>query len=189
MARNPSGTGPTTATLTTDQLAEIEALKQEIKYYEDLRKKALNKQSKIKEILDNFEAVIVGDILLDIIPDEDSDEIKNSPIISKTDVNNVLSGISAEIYSNNSYGASGNDSYSYSSYSNYTQSDITRAKSLLNSIFSNNLVKELIDRSSELNGEELYLIVYYQLIDQSNSSITAKNILKDVLEEISTSLL
>ena len=190
MARNPQGTGPTTGNLTGDQLNEYNVLKEELKYYQNLLNKTKSKRNKIKDILDNFENIIAGDIILDIIPDESSDEILNSAIISKSDIVNKLNGINTDINQSSNQGASGYDSYGYDNfYSNYTSNDIYRAKSMLNTIFNKNVIKELIARSSALNEDELYVPIYYQMIDQSNSTIAAKDLLKDVIEEIEASLL
>ena len=52
--------------LTSDQQASIAALKAERSIYENDLQKAISKRAKVKEILDNFEAVVVGDIILDI---------------------------------------------------------------------------------------------------------------------------
>lgn len=172
MARNPEGTGPTTANLTTEQVAEVNSLKEELKYYQSLLTKTKSKRSKIKNILDNFEKVVVGDMILDIIPDENSEEIMNSVIISKSDIINKLDNTDT-----------GN------SYSSYVYDTIYRAKSLVNTIFTKNVIKELIARSTQLNEEELYLPIYYQMIEQSNSSVAAKDLVRNVLEEIETDLL
>ena len=187
MARNPEGTGPTTANLTTEQVAEVNSLKEELKYYQSLLTKTKSKRSKIKNILDNFEKIIVGDMILDIIPDENSEEIMNSVIISKSDIIDKLDGIDTG-NNNNNNNASGYDSYS-NDYSNYDYNTIYRAKSLINTIFNRNVIKELIARSTQLNEEELYLPIYYQMIELSNSPVAAKDLVKNVLEEIETDLL
>lgn len=131
--------------LTPEQQAEVEKLKEELKYYQDERRQVTNKRNKIKRILDNFEKIVVGDILLDILPDENSDEIKNSPILTRSE-------IIFEINNNNVIGLS---------------DPSTRALSLkyVNAIFDMESVKELADRSSELEPDELYLAIIDSMIE------------------------
>ena len=91
--RNPnSPVFKETIVLTAEQEQAIVDLKAEREIYKEQLKRARRKRSKIKDILDNFEAVVIGDVLLDVLPDENADEIVNSVIISKTDIINVLNG-------------------------------------------------------------------------------------------------
>lgn len=129
--------------LTPEQQAEVEKLKEELKFYQDERRQVANKRNKIKRILDNFEKIIVGDILLDILPDENSDEIKNSPILTKSEIlleinNSTITGL---------------DSTTKTLSINY-----------INAIFKLESVKELTDRSSELENDELYSAVLSNII-------------------------
>jgi len=161
--------------LTPEQQAEVEKLKEELKFYQDERRQVANKRNKIKRILDNFEKIVVGDILLDILPDENSDEIKNSPILTKSEIlleinNSTITGI---------------DSTTRTLSINY-----------INAIFKLESVKELTDRSSELENDELYSAVLSNIIETRNvpgvNSVFAtrvKNFLTQIIDDLEDDLL
>ncbi len=174
--------------LTSDQQATIAALKAERSIYENDLQKAISKRAKIKEILDNFEAVVVGDIILDILPDESSEEIMNSIIISKIDILNHLNGIDVEEVTTQTTTSTG---FGYtatttttSTASGFTADQIENAQSLLEKIFNTALVKNLIFQSSELDEGELYTPVYHQVMSQINSNATGKEVLTFTLNSI-----
>ena len=181
MARSPNAqnTPSPMSLLTSDQLVAIEALKAERSIYEKKLQKAINKRAKIKEILDNFEAVVVGDIILDILPDESSEEIMNSIIISKIDILNHLNGIDVEEITTES--TSGNYT---TTASGFTADQIENAISLLEEIFNTALVKNLIFQSSELDEGELYVPVYHQVMSQIYPNPTGKEVLTFTLNSI-----
>jgi len=161
--------------LTPEQQAEVEKLKEELKFYQDERRQVANKRNKIKRILDNFEKIVVGDILLDILPDENSDEIKNSPILTKSEIlleinNSTIMGL---------------DSTTKTLSINY-----------INAIFKLESVKELTDRSSELENDELYSAVLSNIIETRNvpgvNSVFAtrvKNFLTQIIDDLEDDLL
>lgn len=161
--------------LTPEQQAEVEKLKEELKFYQDERRQVANKRNKIKRILDNFEKIVVGDILLDILPDENSDEIKNSPILTKSEIlleinNSTITGI---------------DSTTRTLSINY-----------INAIFKQESVKELTDRSSELENDELYSAVLSNIIETRNipgvnsDFVTRiKNFLTQIIDDLEDDLL
>lgn len=130
--------------LTPEQQEEVSKLKEELKYYQDLKRQVSGKRNKISRILDNFEKIVVGDILLDILPDEDSEEILNSAILSKTEI--IL-----EINSTNVPGLD--------------PATKTLSLSYVNAIFKMESVKELIERSSELGNDELYSAVLNNIVE------------------------
>lgn len=173
--------------LTSDQQASIAALKAERSIYENDLQKAISKRAKVKEILDNFEAVVVGDIILDILPDESSEEIMNSIIISKIDILNHLNGIDVEeveTETTTTLGYSTTTTTTTSTASGFTAGQIENAQSLLEKIFNTALVKNLIFQSSELDEGELYTPVYYQVMSQINSNATGKEVLTFTLNSI-----
>jgi len=197
-----SGRGNANVNLTADQEKQIVDLKVELKFYQEQLKDVKKKRRKIKNILDNLENIILGDVIIDVLPDENSEEIINSSIISKVDIKQKLSGIdTSEIMESVttqeyvSYGGVG----SYQdvttqvgtgvTVSGYDSNDITTATTLLDKIFEQNVAKELISFSSELSNNELYLPVYLQLINDISSQADAKEILRDILSEIENSLL
>jgi len=187
--------------LTEEQEIALKDIEEEIKYYQNLLRVTKSKRLKVKKVLDNIESIITGDIILDILPDENSDEIVNSLIIDKRDIISNLNGVDTsekmetvvtqEFVSN---GASGMGTIqdvtrivgTGVTVSGFTAEDISAAKELLNSIFNSNLVKELISRSSELNESELYLPIYRNQIATSNTSADAKDVLLTSLNEIET---
>lgn len=183
--------------LTEDQQQAIANLKSERAVYEEQLKQAKRKRNKIKDIIDNFEAVILGDVLLDILPDETSDEIVNSVIISKTDITNVLNGIDTseimETVTTQEYVSSG-FAGSYQdvttevgtgvTVSGYTSDEITKVKNVLDNIFNTSSVKELISLSPILNDGELYAPVYYQKINESNGTSSGKELLESIVRDI-----
>ena len=183
--------------LTEDQQQAIANLKSERAIYEEQLKQAKRKRNKIKDIIDNFEAVILGDVLLDILPDETSDEIVNSVIISKTDITNVLNGIDTseimETVTTQEYVSSG-FAGSYQdvttevgtgvTVSGYTFDEITKVKNVLDNIFNTSSVKELISLSPILNDGELYAPVYYQKINESNGTSSGKELLESIVRDI-----
>ena len=174
--------------LTSDQQASIAALKAERSIYENNLQKAISKRAKVKEILDNFEAVVVGDIILDILPDESSEEIMNSIIISKIDILNHLNGIDVEEIETETTTSTGfghtSTTTTTSTASGFTADQIENAQSLLEKIFNTALVKTLIFQSSELDEGELYTPVYYQVMSQINSNATGKEVLTFTLNSI-----
>jgi hypothetical protein len=187
MARSPNAqnTPSPMSLLTSDQLVAIEALKAERSIYEKKLQKAISKRAKIKEILDNFEAVVVGDIILDILPDESSEEIMNSIIISKIDILNHLNGINVEeIETETTTKGSTSTTTTTSTASGFTADQIENAQSLLEKIFNTALVKNLIFQSSELDEGELYTPVYHQVMSQINSNATGKEVLTFTLNSI-----
>lgn len=187
--------------LTEDQQQAVANLKSERAVYEEQLKQARRKRNKIKDIIDNFEAVILGDVLLDILPDETSDEIVNSVIISKTDITSVLNGIdTSEImeteiiqefvpYGNQGFGTGTMQDVTIEvgtgvTVSGYTSDEITKVKNVLDNIFDTNAVKELISLSPILNDGELYAPVYYQKINESNGTSSGKELLESIVRDI-----
>lgn len=197
-----SGRGNANVNLTADQEKQIVDLKVELKFYQEQLKDVKKKRRKIKNILDNLENIILGDVIIDVLPDENSEEIINSSIISKVDIKQKLSGIdTSEIMESVttqeyvSYGGVGGYQDVTTqvgtgvTVSGYDSNDITTATTLLDKIFEQNVAKELISFSSELSNNELYLPVYLQLINDISSQADAKEILRDILSEIENSLL
>lgn len=126
--------------LTPNQEEAIEKLKAERDLYVQQLLTTTNKRNQIKNILDNFEQVIVGNIIVRILPDENSEEILNSVIIPRQEIEAAIE--LAEVSSD----------------------EKSSARSVLNDVFNTPIVNELIARSSELSGEELYSIIYYKVI-------------------------
>ena len=196
-----SNRGTNVANLTEEQQQQVTQLKNELTFYQDQLRTVKKKRRKIKEILDNLEKIIVGDVILDILPDENSDEIINSLIISKSDIVNKLKGIdTSEVfetqtdYSNLITYELGQPVYGtktvvVGTVSGYTPTDIGKATNLLDSIMKKTIVQELITQSTELNEDELYLPVYRQYINDSSSPAEAKEVLLEVLSEIENKFL
>jgi len=161
--------GATSVTLTTEQQTELNAINAEIQEFKSEINRVRRRKDQVEDILDNFEQIAVGNLLVDILPDENSDEIKNSKIVSKTEIFEKLN-ISEGDINNNSRKA--------------------RAGKIITKVFKLELVKELIDQSSELNEDELYAtiirdVIYTTTISGTNNQIRrAREKIEDVLDEI-----
>ena len=165
--------GATSVTLTAEQQIELDAINVEIQEFKNEIDRVRRRKDQVEDILDNFEQIAVGSLLVDILPDEDSDEIKNSKIVSKAEIFEKLN-ISVDDINNNSRKA--------------------RAGKIITKAFKLKLVKELIDQSSELNENELYAIVIRDIIydvsidnvtgDTNNKIKSAREQVEDVLDEI-----
>ena len=165
--------GATSVTLTTEQQIELDAINVEIQEFKNEIDRVRRRKDQVEDILDNFEQIAVGSLLVDILPDEDSDEIKNSKIVSKAEIFEKLN-ISEDDINNDTSKA--------------------RAGKIITKAFKLKLVKELIDQSSELNENELYAIVIRDIIydvsidnvtgDTNNKIKSAREQVEDVLDEI-----
>lgn len=200
-----SNRGTNIANLTEDQQKQVAELKNELAFYQKQLQTVKKKRRKIKEVLDNLEKIIVGDVILDILPDENSDEIMNSLIISKSDIVNKLNGIDTSevfeevtttefvpyngLYGTGQYVTTTELVGTGTTVSGYTPTDISSATDLLDSIMKKTIVQELIAQSTELNEDELYLPVYRQYINDSPKTALAKEVLLDVLSEIENKFL
>lgn len=168
--------GAASVTLTTEQQVEVDAINLEIEEYKKEINRVRRRKDQIEDILSNFEQVAVGSILVDILPDEDSDEIKNSIIVSKQEVLEKL-GFSGDS-SSSTYTISGN-------------SRKVRAGQILLKAFKLDLILELIDQSSDLNADEMYVAVLRDVIydvsaNDANDSQNrrAREKLEDVFDDI-----
>lgn len=184
--RNPNSTIPPKPPLTEDQLQAIAELKAERAIYERQRNIAMGKRHKIKEIIDNFEAVILGDILIGLLPDETSEEIVNSIIISKTEIVNALSGIDTTEITEEITTVLNTTTVVTGTVSGYTEGGTTSANTLLNLIFNNSTVKEIINISPVLNDEQLYAPIIYEYIEILQSGAVGKEILRNIVNDIET---
>jgi len=188
-----------TIVLTEEQEQAIVALKAERKLYQEQLKTARRKKTKIKDILDNFEAVVLGDILLDVLPDETADEIINSIIIPKTDIINTLNGFDTteitETVSTQETVYTGFSSYTQTvntevgtgvTVSGYTEGQVSSAKDTLDSIFNSSTIKELTSLSPILSDGELYAPIYFQRINEVSGGPGGKELLREIIENIET---
>ena len=168
--------GAASVTLTTEQQAEVDAINLEIEEYKREIARVRRRKDQIEDILSNFEQVAVGSILVDILPDEDSDEIKNSIIVSKQEVLEKL-GFSGDS-SSSTYTISGN-------------SRKARAGQILLKAFKLDLILELIDQSSDLSADEMYVAVLRDVIydvsandANDNQNRRAREKLEDVFDDL-----
>ena len=177
-----------TIVLTAEQEQAIGDLKAEREIYKEQLKKARRKRSKIKDILDNFEAVVIGDVLLDVLPDENADEIVNSVIISKTDIINVLNGFDTteitEEVTTTTFGSTTTNEIVVGTVSGYTEGQIDSAKGTLDRIFNSSTIRELISLSPILNDGELYSPIYFQRINEVDGGPNGKELLREIIEDI-----
>jgi hypothetical protein len=187
-----------TIVLTAEQEQAIDDLKAEREIYKEQLKKARRKRSKIKDILDNFEAVVIGDVLLDVLPDENADEIVNSAIISKTDITNVLNGfdtteimetVTTQEYVTDAFGTTRLQTVTTQqgtgvTPSGYSEGQVDSAKGTLDRIFDSSTIRELISLSPILNDGELYSPIYLQRIDEVDGGPNGKELLREIIEDI-----
>lgn len=177
-----------TIVLTAEQEQAIGDLKAEREIYKEQLKKARRKRSKIKDILDNFEAVVIGDVLLDVLPDENADEIVNSVIISKTDIINVLNGFDTteitEEVTTITFGSATTEEIVVGTVSGYTEGQVDSAKGTLDRIFNSSTIRELISLSPILNDGELYSPIYFQRINEVDGGPNGKELLREIIEDI-----
>ena len=167
-----------TIVLTAEQEQAIDNLKAEREIYKEQLKRARRKKSKINQILDNFEAVVIGDVLLDVLPDENADEIVNSVIISKTDITNVLDGFDTTM---------AEDAESYDDTpSGYSEGTVKSAKDTLDRIFDSSTIRELISLSPILSDGELYSPIYFQRINEVDGGPNGKELLEEIIKDIET---
>jgi len=161
--------GATSTLLTSEQQTELRAINVEIQEFKSEINRVRRRKDQVEDILDNFEQIAVGNLLVDILPDENSDEIKNSKIVSKAEIFEKLN-ISVDDINNNSRRA--------------------RAGKIVTKVFKLELIKELIDQSSELNENELYAAVMRDVIYDVSIGGSAQTVrrarekVEDVLDEI-----
>ncbi len=179
-----------TIVLTEEQEQAIVDLKAEREIYKEQLKRARRKRGKIKDILDNFEAVVIGDVLLDVLPDENADEIVNSVIISKTDIINVLNGFDTteitEEVTTTTFGSTTTNEIVVGTVSGYSEGQINSAKGTLDRIFNSSTIRELISLSPILNDGELYSPIYFQRINEVDGGPNGKELLRVIIEDIET---
>ena len=179
-----------TIVLTEEQEQAIVDLKAEREIYKEQLKRARRKRGKIKDILDNFEAVVIGDVLLDVLPDENADEIVNSVIISKTDIINVLNGFDTteitEEVTTTTFGSTTTNETVVGTVSGYSEGQINSAKGTLDRIFNSSTIRELISLSPILNDGELYSPIYFQRINEVDGGPNGKELLRVIIEDIET---
>lgn len=139
MARNPKNTGTPSGPppLEGDLLERYNELKEELKYYEDIKNKVWERRKKIKEILDNFDRVITEDIIADaydyrLSENQIDSVIDNSVILTEQDILNKIT------------------------ISGYNQSTITNLKAVLSEVFKLDEITRIINTSDELGENEMY---------------------------------
>lgn len=171
-----NSSGATSVTLTAEQQEEVDAINLEIEEYKREIARVRRRKDQVEDILNNFEQVAVGSLLVDVLPDENSDEIKNSKIVSKQEILEKL-GFSGDS-SSSGYTISGNSRKS-------------RAGQILLKAFKLDLILELIDQSSDLNADEMYITVLRDVIydvsaddANDNQNRRAREKLEDVFDDL-----
>lgn len=92
MPRQPSdnrGLGinpPSPPALSEEQQQEVDLLQAQIDTYTQSLNQARRKRDKIKLILDNFDDVVLGNVIQSILPDLNDPDILGQPIISSTEI-------------------------------------------------------------------------------------------------------
>ena len=168
-SKGPVG-GASSVTLTSEQQEELDSINAELVALKQERDRVKRRKGQVEDILDNFEDIAVGNLLVDILPDEDADEIKNSLIVSKAEIFEELN-IEADDILNNARKA--------------------RAGNIIDKVFKLDVITELISQSSILNENEMYIAVLRDVIydveadDASNNqNRRAREKLLDVFDEL-----
>lgn len=152
--------------LTPEQEVKVASLKEDLEYYQNLKIEVLTKRNTIKSILDNFEKIVLGDVILDILPDENSDEILNSVIITKSE---ILSAINSTQF----------------------EDDVkNKLNQLTIKVISSPIVIRLIELSSELNENEIYTPIWVRVANaQPTFSEDIKSPFREIIRGIETDVL
>ena len=155
--------GAPSITLTDEQQQELDVINDELQALKQERDRIKRRKDQVEDILDNFEQIAVGSLLVDILPDEDSDDIKNSLIVSKAEIFDELN-IEADDINNNAKKA--------------------RAGNIIDKVFKLNIIKELISQSSVLNANEMYIAVLRDVIYDVKADDTSDNQNKRAREKL-----
>lgn len=87
MARNNSNNTNTSPVLSDAQQQEIDSLMAQIDTYTRRLNEIHQKRNKIKNILDNFDDVVLGNVITNLLPDLQTTDILEAPIISSIEIN------------------------------------------------------------------------------------------------------
>ena len=168
-SKGPVG-GASSVTLTEEQQEELDSINAELIVLKQERDRVERRRGQVEDILDNFEQIAVGSLLVEVLPDEDADEIKNSLIVSKAEIFEELN-IEADDINNNARKA--------------------RAGNIIDKVFKLDIILELIDQSSILNENEMYITVLRDVIydveadnASNNQNKRAREKLLDVFDEL-----
>ena len=172
-SKGPVG-GASSVALTSEQQEELDSINAELVALKQERDRVERRRGQVEDILDNFEQIAVGSLLVEVLPDEDADEIKNSLIVSKAEIFEELN-IEADDINNNARKA--------------------RAGNIIDKVFKLDIILELIDQSSILNENEMYITVLRDVIydveaddASSNQNKRAREKLLDVFDEFQNRL-
>lgn len=162
--------GAPSITLNKEQQEELDSINDELQALREERGRVERRMGQVEDILDNFEQIAVGSLLVDILPDENSDEIKNSLIVSKDEIFEELNITSDDINNRSRKGRAGN---------------------IIDKAFKLDIVAELIDQSSDLNENEMYIAVLRDVIydveaedANSNQNRRAREKLEDIFDDL-----
>jgi hypothetical protein len=87
MARNNSNNTTIPPSLSSDQQQEIDSLMAQIDTYTKRLNEVQQKRNKIKTILDNFDDVVLGNVIINLLPDLQTTDILEAPIINSIEIN------------------------------------------------------------------------------------------------------
>jgi predicted nuclease of restriction endonuclease-like (RecB) superfamily len=172
MARNPKNTGTPSGPppLEGDLLERYNELKEELKYYQDIKNKVWARRKKIKQILDNFNRVITEDVIADIADYRLSENqidsvIDNSVILSEQDIR---------------------DKIDESDYDNSTIGDL---KTALGKVFELDEITKIINASDELGDSEMYSRIVASLVQLVEDDEEILEAFRSIIESIEDDLL
>jgi hypothetical protein len=146
--------------LPAEQLAEVERLRNELNEVRQYKNKVSQKLSKLNQIIVNFDQVIAGDIIINILPDTSLEEIYNSPILSYRE---IIAAIDNQIEVLNL---------------------ISKCKIEISKIFGSSRLEAIRRGTDELRPEEMYSTILkaeIQALPRGNDYTTIKTELNNII--------
>lgn len=159
--------------LLPEQQSEIEKLQAELNEVLVYKGKVNSKLVNIQTLLRNFDDVVNGDIIVSVLPDENTPEILNSPIITAETLKNFVDENKLFV--------------------TLDSADKTRVKDNINRLYRDYICTQLQTLSNELNDDEMYLEVLKIVLSSFNphpfdKATSIKNNLVYVLGSFESSL-
>ena len=154
--------------LPAEQLAEVERLSSALREVVQRKNKTSQALSKINQILINFDEVVAGDIVINILPDTSLEEIKNSPILSFFEINTEINQWTTNL------------------------NLVNRFKQEISKIFGSPRIQAIIRGTDDLRPAEMYAIILKSEINalpRGQEYTTIKRELTDIISSLEAKLI
>ena len=154
--------------LPAEQLAEVERLSSELREVVQRKNKISQTLSKINQILINFDQVVAGDVIINILPDTTLEEVKNSPILSYREVNAAINQWTTNL------------------------NLVSRFREEIAQIFGSRRIQAIIKGTDDLKPSEMYAIILKSEINALPSGqeyTTIKRELTDIISSLEAKLI